>query len=105
VSALPDHPTDGVSEIVHQRHRLGILVVLAEAGRADFGYLKRTLGLTDGNLGRHVQILADSNLVTVRKTFADNRPRTWIEMTPAGRRQLNAELDTMQDILDRLRPS
>lgn len=32
----PAHPAAELDEFVHQRNRLGILAVLAEAGRADF---------------------------------------------------------------------
>ena len=54
------HPADDIDEIVHQRHRLGVMVVLAEARRADFSYLKSVLELTDGNLGRHLKVLERS---------------------------------------------
>src|SRR3954463_884692 len=50
---MPPPPAD-FDESVHQPNRLAILVLLREAGRADFGYLKQTLSLTDGNLGRHL---------------------------------------------------
>jgi hypothetical protein len=53
--------------VVHQRIRLGILAVLAEAERADFGYLKSVLELTDGNLGRHLEILRDAGSSTSRR--------------------------------------
>jgi len=44
------HPTQALDDIVHQRTRLGILAVLAEVGRAQFGFLKEALSLSDGNL-------------------------------------------------------
>ena len=40
------HPTNGLDETVHQRHRLGILTITAEAESADFGYLRDALDLT-----------------------------------------------------------
>ena len=46
------HPTAGFDDTVHQPTRLAIMVILKEARRADFRYLKRTLELADGNLGR-----------------------------------------------------
>jgi hypothetical protein len=57
-SSLGDHvhPATVLDDVIHQRSRLGIIVVLAEAGGADFTYLRDTLGLTDGNLGRHIQV-------------------------------------------------
>ena len=52
--AAGGHPALGLDDVVHQRTRLGILAVLAEATEADFIYLRKVLGLTDGNLGRHL---------------------------------------------------
>jgi DNA-binding MarR family transcriptional regulator len=97
------HPADGLDDTVHQRHRLGVLVVLAEAKRADFAYLKQTLGLTDGNLGRHLQVLADAGLVEIDKVFEERRPRTWVTITRAGRKALAAEIDILQDLVERAR--
>lgn len=97
------HPGDGLDDTVHQRHRLGVLVVLAEAKRADFGYLKTTLGLTDGNLGRHLQVLADAGLVKLDKVFEQRRPRTWVTITKAGRTALAAEIDILEDLIERAR--
>jgi DNA-binding MarR family transcriptional regulator len=96
------HPVEGLDEIVHQRARLGILSVLVEAGRADFGYLKGTLGLTDGNLSRHLQVLEEAGLVQVDKTFDGRRPRTWVSVTKTGRKALAAEVAALRDIIARV---
>jgi DNA-binding MarR family transcriptional regulator len=96
------HPTADFDDAVHQPTRLAILVVLHEAGRADFTYLKRTLGLTDGNLGRHLETLEDNGLVELSKGFEGRRPRTWARLTTRGRRALDGELRAMRSLLDRL---
>jgi DNA-binding MarR family transcriptional regulator len=95
------HPTADFDESVHQPNRLAILVVLKEAGRADFAFLKKTLGLTDGNLGRHLAQLEDKGLIDLSKGFEGRRPRTWASLTPAGRRALDAELRAMRTLLQR----
>lgn len=92
----------GFDEVVHQRTRLGILAVLAEAGQADFPYLRRVLELTDGNLGRHLEILAEAGLVSLRKGRHQHRPRTWAAITGEGRRALEEELARMREMLRRL---
>ncbi len=97
-----EHPAAGFDDAVHQPNRLGIMVILHEAGRADFGYLKAALSLTDGNLGRHLNALEDGGLVKLSKGFEGRRPRTWAQLTPAGRRALRAELDAMRRLLARL---
>lgn len=95
------HPTADFDESVHQPNRLAILVLLREAGRADFGYLKQTLGLTDGNLGRHLASLEENGLIELTKGFEGRRPRTWAKLTPAGRKALDTELRAMRRLLQR----
>jgi DNA-binding MarR family transcriptional regulator len=90
-----DHPTSGIDETVHQRHRLGILTITAEADRAEFGYLREALDLTPGNLSRHLTVLEDAGLVNVEKGYEGRRPRTWIRITREGRSALAAELDVL----------
>jgi DNA-binding HxlR family transcriptional regulator len=98
-----DHPADGFDEVVHQRHRLGVMVVLTEAKRADFTYLKRVLELTDGNLGRHLQVLEEAGLVSLDKVFEQGKPRTWVTLTRQGRAALSREVDTMERLIRRIR--
>ncbi len=66
---MSDHPTAGLDEIVHQRHRLGILTITSKARQADFGYLREELGLTSGNLSTHLTVLEDAGLIRVEKGY------------------------------------
>ena len=94
---------DDIDDVVHQRHRLGVMVVLAEAKRADFAYLKKVLELTDGNLGRHLQVLEKAGYVELDKVFEDGKPRTRVTLTRSGRSALSDELDTMERLIRRVR--
>jgi DNA-binding MarR family transcriptional regulator len=96
------HPTNGLDDTVHQRHRLGILTITAEA-RADFGYLRDALGLTAGNLSRHLTVLEDAGLVQVEKGFQGRRPRTWVRITGTGRAALAAEVAALAELVRRHR--
>jgi DNA-binding MarR family transcriptional regulator len=95
------HPALGLDDVVHQKTRLALLTVLDEAGQADFPYLRRTLDLTDGNLGRHLDILAGQGLITLTKGYSGRRPRTWAAITPEGERALAAEMNLLASLLDR----
>ena len=95
------HPTTGLRDVVHQRARLGILTVLGEADRVDFPYLKTLLRLTDGNLGRHIEVLAQEELVRVTKGYEGRRPRTWVEITKLGRGALAAEMEALRQLVQR----
>jgi DNA-binding MarR family transcriptional regulator len=99
--ASPGHPTNGIDERVHQRHRLGILTITAEAQRADFGYLREALGLTAGNLSKHLTVLEEAGMIQVEKGYAGRRPRTWVRITRQGRTALAAELAALTELLRR----
>ena len=81
---MTEHPSAALDDVVHQRVRLGILTILAQTREADFTYLRDTLGVTDGNLGRHLEVLHDAGYVALNKTFQGRRPRTWVTITPSG---------------------
>jgi len=95
-----EHPTNGLDDTVHQRHRLGILTITAEA-RAEFGYLRDALGLTPGNLSRHLTVLEEAGLVQVEKGYEGRRPRTWVRITATGRAALAAELAALTELVRR----
>jgi DNA-binding MarR family transcriptional regulator len=95
------HPARGLDDVVHQRHRLGILTIAAEARRVEFSYLRETLQLTAGNLSRHITVLADAGLIDVDKGYEGRRPRTWIRITPTGRKELASEMTALKALVRR----
>jgi DNA-binding MarR family transcriptional regulator len=89
-----------LNDVVHQRTRLGLLVVLRELQQADFTYLKTRLKLTDGNLGQHIEILKQHGLISIRKGHEGQRARTWVKITRAGEKALASEIKTLRSLLD-----
>jgi DNA-binding MarR family transcriptional regulator len=98
---MSEHPTTDLDDVVHQRHRLGVLTIAAEAKQVEFGYLREALGLTAGNLSRHITVLTEAELVTVRKGYDGKRPKTWVRITDAGRSALAKELRALRALVDR----
>jgi predicted ArsR family transcriptional regulator len=96
---MTSHPIHRLDDDVHQRVRLGILAVLTSVAKADFAHLKTTLQVTDGNLGRHLQVLEQSGLIAVDKTTENGRPRTWLQVTRKGRAALRRELQALNDLI------
>ncbi|MFB7458082.1 MULTISPECIES: transcriptional regulator [unclassified Streptomyces] len=96
------HPTQSLDDTVHQRVRLGILTIAREADRVEFGFLKKQLAVTDGNLSRHLKVLEDSGLIILEKGYAGRRPRTWITLTRRGAQALDAELHALRALVLRL---
>lgn len=96
------HPTQALDDVVHQRVRLGILTVAREADRVEFGFLKKQLAVTDGNLSRHLKVLEESGLITLEKGYAGRRPRTWISLSREGAQALDTELRALRALVLRL---
>ncbi len=94
------HPTGLLDDVIHQRVRLGIMAVLAEADEAEFTFLKSELALTDGNLNRHLQVLEDAGYIARRRDRPAGRPRTWIRATTDGANALALHLEMLQRLID-----
>ena len=93
------HPTSRLDDVVHQRARLGVLALLAPADDVDFGFLKESLGLTDGNLSRHLQVLEDAHYLEIKKGFEGKRPKTRVAITKAGREALEEEMRALRELV------
>ena len=99
---MTDEGSARFDDTVHQRVRLGILTVLATADRADFAYLRESLDLTDGNLGRHLETLYEAGFVEISKAFEGRRPRTWITITRQGRTALAQHIAALRQMIDQV---
>jgi DNA-binding MarR family transcriptional regulator len=96
---VSEHPIHDLRDDVHQRVRLGILASLVALSRADFAHLKRELALTDGNLGRHLEVLESAGLVRLAREPDGQRQRTWVSITSDGRKALKRELAALRRIM------
>lgn len=96
------HPSQLLDDTIHQKVRLGILAVLAEADQADFGFLKDALDLSDGNLSRHLRVLEEAGYVRIEKGYEGRRPRTWVNATRRGRRAFSKHLAALQQLIDQV---
>ena len=90
-----------LDETVHQRTRLAIVSMLIEVRKADFASLRDGLGLTDGNLARHLQVLEQAGLVHSTKEARDNRVRTWVAITRRGRAAYDEEIRQLRELVAR----
>ncbi len=88
--------------VIHERVRLGILGLLAQAEELSFGDLKEALGVSDGNLASHLRTLEREGIVQARKTFVGRRPRTYYRITPEGRSRFQRYLEGLLGLLQNL---
>ena len=92
----------GFNEIIHQPIRLRIVSALATLDaeeRVDFTHLKTLLKLSDGNLGAHLLKLEEAGYLTQEKTFVARKPRTYLQLTVAGRAAFRAHVAELKKIL------
>ncbi|MER5203707.1 transcriptional regulator [Streptomyces sp. NPDC002825] len=94
------HPD--AADVVHQRVRPGILTVVHQARRVEFGFLRTALDLTAGNPSRHLAVLEQAGLVEIDKGYEGKRPRTWLSLTPAGARALQDEVTRLKRLVQRI---
>ena len=96
---MTDHPANALDDVVHQRVRLGILAITAEARRVEITFLRTTLELTAGNLGQHLTVLENADLIRIEKGYEGKRPRTWVTLTAAGQAALRAEISHLKKLI------
>ena len=110
----PVRPVDGrkrakgttpieLDHVIHERVRLAILSALASSQSLSFNELKELLDTTDGNLSVHARRLEEAGFIACEKSFVGRVPRTEYQLTAAGRKALDAYLDHMEALIQRVR--
>lgn len=92
-----------LDRVIHERVRLAIVSALAGAPALTFNELKALLEITDGNLSVHARKLEEAGFVACDKTFVDRVPRTEYRLTASGRKALDAYLQHMEALIQRVR--
>jgi len=88
-----------LDRMVHEPARLMILMVLQGAGEADFLYLQRECGLTQGNLSSHLAKLEQAGYVEIEKKFKGKLPLTICRLTGSGKEALGAYSSILRSVL------
>ena len=91
-----------LDRMVHEPARLTILLILDAVGEADFLYLQREGGFTQGNLSGHLSKLEQAGYVEIEKKFKGKMPLTVCRLTGEGKRAYSEYTRRMRDII---RPS
>jgi DNA-binding MarR family transcriptional regulator len=86
------HPRHRLDPLIHAPIRLSIVACLAAADKVEFAFLRDTVEVSDSVLSRQVTLLADAGHVRVKKGYVGKRPRTWLSLTPAGRRAFDSHM-------------
>lgn len=92
---------EDLDRIFHEKARLGILTtIIATPDELNFNEIKDLCGLTDGNLNRHLKVLIDSKILSVKKTGSGRNTNSQYRMTNKGRQQFARYLEALETILN-----
>lgn len=91
-----------IDKLIHEPARLKILAQLYVVESADFIFLMRQTGLTQGNVSRHLKKLEDADYVEIKKGYVGKRPQTIISFTNKGRRAFRKYVKSMRQVFEGL---
>jgi DNA-binding transcriptional ArsR family regulator len=74
-----------LDRVIHEPARLMIMTILFAVEEADFVYLQKECGLTQGNLSSHLTKLEEAGYLTITKAFKGKYPLTVSSLTRKGR--------------------
>jgi DNA-binding MarR family transcriptional regulator len=84
VTQQPVHPRHGLDDLLAHAVRLSVVAALSGAERAEFGFVRDTVEVSDSVLSKQVAALEAAGYVDVEKGKVGRRPRTWLKLTPTG---------------------
>jgi DNA-binding MarR family transcriptional regulator len=93
-------PQLDIDKLVHEPARMKILAQLYVVESADFIFLMRQTGLTQGNLSGHLSKLEDAEYVKIEKGYSGKRPQTMIYLTKKGRDAFKKYVKNMKQVFD-----
>ena len=90
-----------LDRVFHEKARLGIMTTIIGAPEGmNFTDLKELCDLTDGNLNRHLKVLVDTGVLSVKKTGQGRNTNSLYRLTLKGRRAFERYLTALETILN-----
>jgi DNA-binding transcriptional ArsR family regulator len=88
-----------LDRMIHEPARLTIMLILDGVSEADFLYLQREGGFTQGNLSGHLAKLEEAGYVEIEKKFKGKVPLTLCRLTSEGKAALAGYSQRMMGLL------
>lgn len=82
--------------VIHAPGRLQICAILSGIDDAEFAMIRDRIGVSDSVLSKHLKQLEEAGYVALTKAPFDGRQRTWLSLTPAGRKAFAAHVAELQ---------
>ncbi|MFF2654503.1 winged helix-turn-helix domain-containing protein [Streptomyces sp. NPDC058045] len=96
-----NHPRHALDEVIHSPVRFSIVATLAAAEKAEFGYVRDAVEVSDSVLSKQAATLEKAGYVKVTKGYVGKRPRTWLSLTPQGREAFTAHVEALRAVIER----
>jgi DNA-binding MarR family transcriptional regulator len=93
-------PLTDLDRMIHEPARLMLMSYLSVLEGADFLFLMRQTGMTQGNLSSHLSKLEQAGYIEIQKTFVGKKPRTMVRATAQGREAFHDYRERMERILE-----
>ena len=91
-----------IDRLIHEPARLLIMANLYVVETADFLFLMRQTGLTNGNLSSHLSKLEAAGYIDVVKEFVGKKPHTMLRLTQKGRDAFHEYQRSIKQVFDSL---
>ena len=92
------HPRHELDDLLGHPVRFSVVAMLAAAERAEFGFVRDNVEVTDSVLSKQMTSLQQAGYVKVSKGFVGKRPRTWLSLTKDGRRRFERHMNALREI-------
>jgi DNA-binding MarR family transcriptional regulator len=92
------HPRHDLDAVIHMPVRFSIVAALSVVERAEFGFIRDTVEVSDSLLSQHLTTLERAGYVKISKRQAGRRSRTWLSLTADGRAALRRHLALLNQI-------
>jgi DNA-binding MarR family transcriptional regulator len=98
VRAALSHPRHELDDLLGHPVRFSITALLAAATKAEFGFVRDHVEVSDSVLSKQVSALEQAGYIKVHKGFVGKWPRTWLSLTKNGRHAFERHLGALREI-------
>lgn len=85
--------------VIHPEQRLRICAFLLPNEEVAFSVIREALGMSESAMSRQVKILVEAGYVSVTREIGVPRPRSWVALTPEGRRAMKGHLQALRQMV------
>lgn len=89
-------PAPAFDTVIHAPGRLQICAILSSVDSAEFAMLRDAIKVSDSVMSKHLKQLEEAGHVILTKAAENGRQRTWIALSPAGRKAFAGHVAELQ---------